>query len=156
MKTLFKIKSPELIINDHKTDKMNKALIAWFVAGIVMLVLGAGMLYGGIYFLPRIADEYFSPVFRRAGEADWTFFVHPFILAFALTWFWERYKAIFKVGVLFRALEVALVYSIVALLPILWLTFSATDVSLKMIITWFIYGLVQSFAAGIVFAKLNP
>jgi len=49
-----------------------------------------------------------------------------------------------------------LVYSIVALLPILWLTFSAIDVSLKMIITWFIYGLVQAFAAGIVFAKLNP
>jgi len=51
---------------------------------------------------------------------------------------------------------VALVYGIVALLPILWLTFSAIDVSLKMTITWFIYGFVQAFAAGIVFAKFNP
>jgi len=150
------MKNPQSIISEHKTYKMNKALIAWFVAGIVMLVLGAGMLYGGIYFFPLISDEYFSPVFRRAGEADWTFFVHPFILAFALTWFWERYKGIFKGGALLRALEVSLVYGIVALFPILWLTFSAIDVSLKMIITWFIYGLVQSFAAGIVFAKLNP
>jgi hypothetical protein len=156
MKTLSKIKGPQLSINYHKTDIMNKVLIAWFTAGTVMLILGAGMLYGGIYFFPRISDEYFSPVFRKAGAADWTFFVHPFILAFALTWFWKRYKGIFKGGVLFRALEVALVYSIVALLPILWLTFSAIDVSLKMIITWFIYGFVQSFASGIVFAKLNP
>ena len=55
-----------------------------------------------------------------------------------------------------RAIEVALVYGIVALLPILWLTFSAIDVSFKMVITWLIYGLVQAFAAGIIFAKLNP
>jgi hypothetical protein len=121
-----------------------------------MLLLGLGMLYLGIYFFPRIADEYFSPVFRRAGETDWTFYVHPFILAFALKWFWERYKGIFKGGAFLRAVEVALVYGIVALLPILWLTFSAIDVSFKMVVTWFIYGVVQSFAAGIVFAKLNP
>ena len=138
-----------------KTKTMNRVLTAWLVAGIVMLLLGLGMLYAGIYFFPRIADEYFSPVFRRAGETDWTFYVHPFILAFALKWFWERYKGILKGGVFLRALEVALVYGIVALLPVLWLTFSAIDVSLKMVVTWFIYGIVQSFAAGIVFAKLN-
>jgi hypothetical protein len=135
---------------------MNKVFIAWLVAGIIMLLLGVGMLYAGIYFFPKIANEYFSPVFRRAGESDWTFYVHPFILAFAFKWFWERYKSIFKGGVVLRALEIALMYGMVALLPILWLTFSAIDVSLKMIITWFIYGLVQAFAAGIVFAKLNP
>ena len=135
---------------------MNKVFLAWIVSGIVMLILGIGMVFAGIYLFPKVANEYFSPVFRKAGEADWTFYVHPFILAFALTWFWGRYKGIFKGGALLRALEVASVYSIVALLPILWLTFSAIDVSLKIIITWFIYGFVQSFAAGIVFAKLNP
>jgi len=139
-----------------KIKNMNRVLAAWLIAGIVMLLLGLAMLYAGIYFFPHIADEYFSPVFRRAGETDWTFYVHPFILAFALKWFWERYKGIFKGGILLRALEVALVYGIVALLPILWLTFSAIDVSFKMVITWFIYGVVQAFAAGIVFAKLNP
>jgi len=39
---------------------------------------------------------------------------------------------------------------------ILWLTFSAIDVSFKMTLTWFIYGIFQAFAAGVVFAKLNP
>jgi len=121
-----------------------------------MLVLGLGMVYVGIYFFPRIADEYFSPVFRKAGETDWTFYIHPFILSFGLKWFWERYKGIFKGNILTRAVEVALVYGIVALLPILWLTFSAIDVSFKIVVTWFIYGLVESFAAGIIFAKMNP
>jgi hypothetical protein len=135
---------------------MSKVFLAWLTAGIVMLLLGIGMLYTGIYFFPKIANEYFSPVFRKAGETDWTFYVHPFILSFGLKWFWERYKGILNGSLLLRAIEVAIVYAIVALLPILWLTFSAIDVSFKMIVTWFIYGFVQAFAAGIVFAKLNP
>ena len=72
------------------------------------------------------------PSFAERVKTDWTFYVHPFILAVALKWFWERYKGIFKGGLILRAIEVALVYGIVALLPILWLTFSAIDVSLKM------------------------
>lgn len=135
---------------------MNKVFLAWLATGVLMLVLGIGMLFAGIFFVPKIFNEYFSPVFREAGQTNWTFYVHPFILAFSLKWFWERYKGILKGGLVLRALEVASVYSIVALLPILWLTFSAIDVSLKMIITWFIYGFVQAFAAGLVFGKLNP
>jgi hypothetical protein len=146
----------DVTIQHHKFEKMNKVFTTWLIAGTLLLVLGLGMFYAGIYFFPKIADEYFSPVFRRAGETDWTFYVHPFILAVALKWFWERYKGIFKGGVFLRAIEVALVYGIVALLPILWLTFSAIDVSFKMVITWFIYGLVQAFAAGLIFAKFNP
>ena len=145
------------IASSTKNSRMSRIVFAWFLAGIVMLLLGLGMVFVCINFFPRIADEYFSPVFRRAaGETDWTFYVHPFILSFGLKWFWERYKGILKGGLLLRALEVALVYGLVALLPILWLTFSAIDVSVKMTLTWFLYGIFQAFAAGIVFAKLNP
>jgi hypothetical protein len=139
-----------------KNARISKVIFAWFLAGVVMLLLGLGMVYVCIHLFPRIADEYFSPVFRRAGETDWTFYVHPFILSFGLKWFWERYKGILRGGLLLRALEVAVVYGLVALLPILWLTFSAIDVSVKMTLTWFLYGIFQAFAAGIVFAKLNP
>ena len=135
---------------------MSKILIAWFVAGIVMMALGVGMVYGCVYVFPGIAEEYFSPVFRSAGVVDWTFYLHPFILSFGLTWFWERYKGILRGNFLLRAIEVSLVYGLVALLPILWLTFSAIDVSIETTVTWFLYGLVQSFAAGIVLAKINP
>lgn len=135
---------------------MKNVFIAWLTASVLMLLLGLGMLYGSIYLFPETANEYFSPVFRKAGETDWTFFVHPFILAFSLKWFWERYKGIFKGNLLVRAIEVALVYAIVALVPVLWLTFSAIDVSFSLTATWFLYGLIQSFTAGLVFAKLNP
>lgn len=144
------------IAQSTRNVNFGKVVFAWLLAGIIMLLLGLGMVYICIHFFPRIADEYFSPVFRRAGETDWTFYVHPFILSFCLKWFWERYKGILKGSFLLRAIEVALVYGLVALFPILWLTFSAIDVSVKMTITWFLYGILQAFAAGVVFAKLNP
>ena len=123
---------------------------------VVLLFLSFAMLYSSIYFFPALTEEYFSPVFRSAGKLDWMYFVHPLVLSIALKWFWERYKNIFKGNILLKALEVALVYGIVAMMPVLWMTVSAIDISLKMSLTWLLYGFIQSFAAGIVFGKLNP
>jgi hypothetical protein len=135
---------------------MKKIIVSVAVSTLVLSLLGAAMLYGAILLFPQLMEEYFSPVFRPSGREDWLFYAHPLILSIALKWFWERYKSLFEGGVLFRALEVALVYAVVALLPVLWLTFSAIDISLGMISTWVLYGFVQALAAGIVFARLNP
>lgn len=135
---------------------MKKVALAVVAAGVLLLVLSFGMLYFSIHFLPQLTNEYFSPVFRSSGQTDWMFYLHPFIMAFALKWFWERYKGLFSGGIFIRALEVALVYAIVAMLPVFWLTFSAIDISIQMVATWFVYGFVQAFVAGLLFAKINP
>jgi hypothetical protein len=135
---------------------MKKAIITGFVAGIVLLLVSLGMIYSSIYLFPKLTEEYFSPVFRSNGKTDVLYFIHPFIVSFALKWFWERYKGIFKGSIIVRAIEVSLVYGIVAMLPVLWLTFSAIDVSFQMCLTWFFYGLIQAFVAGLIFAKMNP
>ena len=57
---------------------------------------------------------------------------------------------------LLRALEVALVYGVVALVPVVWITISGIDVSFAMISTWCCMGLFNPSPPGIVFAKLNP
>ncbi len=46
------------LTDPSKSLRTNRVFIAWLIAGIVMLVLGVIMLYAGIYFFPRIADEY--------------------------------------------------------------------------------------------------
>jgi hypothetical protein len=135
---------------------MKKVIFAVTISTLVLSILSVAMVYGAIHLLPNLMEEYFSPVFRPAGQDDWLFFAHPLILSIALKWFWERYKNIFKGSLFIKALEVALVYGIIALVPVLWLTFSAIDISLPLIITWLVYGLILSFVAGIVFAKLNP
>ena len=139
-----------------KVSPLKKVVLSILLSGTVLLLLSVGMFYAGARFFPAVTQEYLSSVFRTAGKTDWMYYSHPFIVSIALKWFWERYKAIFKGALLLRALEVALVYGIVALVPVLWLTFTTIDVSLSMVGTWLLYGLVQAFTAGIIFAKLNP
>ena len=47
------------------------------------------------------------------------------------------------------------IYAMVSLLPLMWITFSAMDVNIPIVLSWFGYGLVQAFVAGIVFARVN-
>lgn len=139
-----------------KSKEMKKLILSILVSTILLLILGFAMLYFSIAFFPKLTSEYISPVFRSAGRVDWMYFVHPLIVSVALKWFWERYKNILIGNILMKALEVALVYCVVALIPVLWITFSVIDISLNMVLTWVLYGFIQSFAAGLVFAKLNP
>lgn len=135
---------------------MKRIVISIIISSIVLTLVSLGMLYLCIRFFPSLAEEYFSPVFRPAGQVDWMYYAHPVVLSIALKWFWERHKDTFRGNILVKAVEVALVYSVVAMIPVLWLTFSAIDVSFQMVITWFFYGFIQSFAAGVVFAKIDP
>lgn len=135
---------------------MKRVVLSLVLASIVLLVMSLLMLKLSIYLFPSVTMEYLSPVFRNAGKMDLLFYLHPVIISIALKWFWERYKSDFTGHFLWRAFEVALVYMIVAMIPVLWLTFSAIDVSIQMILTWLLYGFVQAFSAGIVFAKMNP
>jgi hypothetical protein len=38
----------------------------------------------------------------------------------------------------------------------MWISFSALDITVVMVLSWFVYGLVQAIIAGVVFAKINP
>lgn len=136
---------------------MKKILIAGFTAGFVLLLVSLGLMFLVIKIFPALAEEYFSPVFRWSSvQTDWLFYAHPFVLSFALKWFWERYKDIFKGSNVLRAFEVALVYGVVAMVPVLWLTYSSIDISLGMVLTWLVYGIIQAFIAGMIFSWLNP
>lgn len=136
---------------------MKKTTTAILTAGFLVLIVSVALLFVVIYLFPALMDEYYNPVFRSSSfSTDWLFYVHPFVLSWALSWFWDRYKGLFTGSAMLRAIEVALVYGVVAMVPVLWLTFSAIDISGYMVITWLAYGIAQAFVAGLVFAKMNP
>ena len=109
-----------------------------------------------VKFFPSLFVEYNNPLFNSNGDRDFLFYLHAFIFSFALSWFWDRFKGLFKGRSIIRGIEFGFVYSVVALLPVMWISFSALDVTIVMVSSWFIYGLLQAVIAGIVFAKLNP
>lgn len=131
---------------------MKKNIITLAVSSLVLLAMSFIMLRISLYLFPDISMQYLSPVFRSSGNMNWMYYSHPVIISAALFWFWTRYNSYFKSQYILKALEMSLVYCVVAMIPVLWLTFSAIDVSLSMIATWMLYGFIQSFCAGLVFA----
>lgn len=136
---------------------MRKALLPVFMAGTLVLLVSLALLYGFIFFFPNIMEEYYSPVFRSTSfETDILFYIHPYILSISIYWFWDRIKEVFPGNAALRAVKVSIAYTIIATVPVLWLTFSAINVSFLMVLTWIGYGAIQAFAAGLVLARFNP
>lgn len=133
-----------------------KILVPGLLAGLVLLILSYGLLSLMILLLPQIAEEYFNPAFRSGDAYGPLFFLHPFVLSIALAWFWDRFKSLFRGSFVLRGAEMGVVYGLVATLPSMWMTFSAMDVSLTLVISWLLYGVAQAIIAGIIYAKMNP
>lgn len=136
---------------------MNNKIVTVLLAGTLVLVLSLGMLFAFILALPTLMEDYFSPIFRsNSFQTDWLFYLHPFVLSAGLFWFWERTKEKIGGSYLSKAITGALSYGLVAMVPVLLLTFSAINISALMVITWLGYGIIQAFIACLVFAKRNP
>lgn len=137
---------------------MKKIIISGFVAGIVLSIFSYGGLFLAVnsHLLNSFFTGYLSNVFVSDQSRDFYFYSHSMIISFALAWFWERTKSVFKGNAFLRGLEFGVMYAIAGLLPILWMTYSQIDVSETMVLSWLGFGLLQSSAAGIIFAKLNP
>ncbi|WP_285058712.1 hypothetical protein [Pedobacter ginsengisoli] len=135
---------------------MKKVIFPGLIAGTILFIICYGGLYMAVRLFPGLFIEYNNPLFNSDGNRDLLFYLHAFIISLALSWFWERFKSLFHGSFLLRGLEFGFVYAIVALLPVMWITFSALDITVLMVLSWFSYGLMQAIVAGIIFAKINP
>ena len=135
---------------------MKKIIIPGLVAGVVLLILSLLGLYLTIWLFPDLAMQYFQPTFNEQSSRIMLYFIHPFIIGMALSWFWNRVKSILTGSFITRGLEFAVIYALIATLPAMWLVFSSVTVSLPMVATWFLFGLLQAITAGLVCEKMNP
>ena len=135
---------------------MKKFLIKGLIAGLLLLAINFAGLYITINYFPGLAEQYFSPVFDMTGYKGVLYVLHPFIVSFALAWFWRRFKELFRGSFWLRGLEVGLVYGAVAVLPSMWIIFTAFDISVSIVFSWFLYGILQGVVVGIIYAKISP
>ncbi len=135
---------------------MKKVLTSGLIAGCILFIISYGGLYLGIRFFPSLFIEYNNPLFNSDGSRDLLFYSHAFVISLALSWFWQRFKGLFHGHFFVRGLEFGAVYSLVALLPVMWITFSSLDVTVVIVLCWFFYGMIQAVIAGIIFAVSNP
>jgi len=135
---------------------MKKILTTGLIAGCILFILSYGGLFLAVRFFPGLFVAYNNPLFNSDGSRDILFYMHAFIISFALSWFWERFKGLFKGGFVTRGLEFGLVYAIIALVPVMWISFSSLDITVATVLSWLLYGAIQAVIAGVVFAKVNP
>ncbi|MCB9308880.1 MAG: hypothetical protein H6567_02330 [Lewinellaceae bacterium] len=126
------------------------------LVGLVIFICSYGGLYLAVRMFPNFFVKYLDPIFNSAGERDIFFYLHPFILAFALAIFWNRFRKYFHGNKIKIGLEFGAIYAFVALVPLLWITWSAMDIPLSMAVTWLVYGLFQATLAGIMLSYLDP
>ena len=135
---------------------MKKFLIKGIIAGVVLLGLSYAALYLMVTLFPALAEQYYDPIFNFEGDKKVLYFLHPFVLSFALAWFWKRYKSLFHGPFWWRGIEMGLVYGLIATIPSMWITFSSLAVSLAMVASWLAYGVFQAIVVGVIFAKISP
>jgi hypothetical protein len=135
---------------------MKKIIIAGLVAGVVLLLLSLLGLYATIWVFPRIAMEYFNSSFDTQADRVMIYYLHPFIISMALSWFWSRFKGVLSGSFLTRGIEFGVIYAVIAILPMMWLIYSAMNISLPMVATWSLLGLLQGVLSGFIFEKMNP
>ncbi len=133
----------------------NKIILSGLSAGLVLLVLSFIGLYATALLFPKLAIQYFDPVFDAQTDRYMLYFAHPFVVGLALAWFWDRFKGILKGSFFSRGFEFGLLYWLVAVFPMMWLIYSAIDVSLSLVASWLVFGLLQGIAAGMLFEKIN-
>lgn len=126
------------------------------ISGVILLIISYLALFLVVKLVPSLAEQYYDPMFSLEGNKSWMFFLHPFIISFALAWFWKRFKSLFHGNLIMRGMEVGLFYGLIAILPSMWMIYSAFNVTLVMVISWGIYGVIQAVIAALISARLNP
>ena len=139
-----------------KDQGIRKIILSGLVAGAVLLILSVLGLYITIWLLPNIASQYFDPAFDTQSSRVMIYYLHPFVIGMALAWFWSRFKSSLTGSLLARGIEFGVIYVLIATLPMMWLIYSAMSISLEMVATWFVLGILQGIVAGLIFEKMNP
>ncbi|CAN5255703.1 hypothetical protein BH09BAC1_BH09BAC1_19390 [soil metagenome] len=135
---------------------MKKVALSGLVAGCVLFTLSLLGLYVTLWLFHSLAEQYFAPAFDTPSSRYMIYYVHPFIMAMALSWFWQRFKGVLTGSFLTRGIEFGLIYAVIALVPMMWMIYSAMNVSIEIVATWLLLGSLQGIVAGLVFEKMNP
>ncbi|MDP2749562.1 MAG: hypothetical protein Q8O89_01875 [Nanoarchaeota archaeon] len=137
---------------------MKKIIIPGVIAGVAMLVLGLVLSQLLNLAIPSLAAEYQNANLFRA----WTdplmmiYFAYPIILGIILAGAWHLTKGLIKVkGAWKKGLHFGLALWIISNIPGMIITYSSFKVSLLMVLSWSLVGLLQGICAGTIFAKMN-
>lgn len=135
---------------------MKKKLSAWLISSgtlFVSTIVGTTIIN---WVFPRLGNLYFNLNSLNFNNYYLGYLLHPFFLAFCLSWFWNHCKDSFDGWWLPRCVEFSIGYTLIAILPILWILYCTTDLSFSYLAVFILLGVCQGIIAGLIFERINP
>lgn len=85
----------DLKITRHLTlySKMMKITITGNALVTILLIINVIGLYTINLILPNVTVQYFESALINESHKNILYYIHPFIISKALSWFWVRYKS---------------------------------------------------------------
>lgn len=128
---------------------MKNFVVSGIVAGIVTLVVGMGLNWVLSAIFPSVMLEYQNPAIFRpwSDPLMWLFFLNFFVVGIVLAWWWKKAGSSFQTGTSF-----GFAYWLLTI-PGMLVSYSSFQISLLMVLTWTVMGLVNALIMGWIFAK---
>lgn len=128
------------------------------LAGIGIFIISIGVSFFSQLFFPNLTAEYINPnIFRPWTDPIMSlFYVYPFVLGVILSFIWDKTKKLIADKKFYkRGIKFGLWYWIAASIAGMFVTYSNFQVSLPLVLSWTIGGLLEAFTAGIILARVN-
>lgn len=134
---------------------MNTIIKQGLIIGIANLIVSLVFNFGVNFVIPSLAQEYQSGLFRPWSDPlMMAFFLSPFILGFALAYFWTAFgKNIEGKTASEKTLNFAKFYFVIATIPGMFISLTSFKVSYLMIGSWTLLGFIEAYVAGWLLAK---
>ncbi|MBI5220216.1 MAG: hypothetical protein HY978_00060 [Candidatus Liptonbacteria bacterium] len=129
---------------------MKRTVSVGLLAGLVLLLAGLALNMAMNVLAPGLKSEYEnSGIFRPWSDPLMSlYFLYPFLFGVLLAWVWRRVAPL-QISWNRFAGAVFLVYSI----PGMLITYASFQVSLGMVLSWTLSGLIDAGLASYLFAK---
>lgn len=127
------------------------------IAGVAAFIISMGVNFLLEAIIPGLAKEYQNPALFRA----WTdplmmaYFAYPFIFGIVASYLWTIVHKQFTGDAANKAWQFTKLYVIIATIPGMFVSYTSFQISLFMVLSWTLVGLLNAFVAGFIFAKVK-
>jgi len=135
---------------------MKKILGLGLLVGLINLILGLALSQFSYFVWPSLNAEYQNPALFRSWSDPLMsiYFVCPFLVGLILAWLWEKTKGLFKGSYFRRGFSFGLIYWLISI-PGMVISYSSFPISIAMVFSWTLSGLIQYLVGGFILAKGN-
>lgn len=136
---------------------MKKILLPGIISAVAVFVVTMGINYLFSFISPGLKSEYGNANIFRPWEDPlmMLIFICPVILAFILTFIWDKVKTLFTGSYIKNVLNFTFIYWLASSLPGMIMSLSSFKISIIMVISWTISGFLQILIASLIVLKMN-